>query len=218
MFSALWSELKAHLPYTLGITIVMTLVFGIVSLFRQGPWQEIEFESVHMGHIFISAIASSAVAYRMLRSWAIAMSVGVVFSIAFCTFSDAVLPNAGIKLFGFGDSGESVLEELLENTVFVLFFAVVGSFIGMARTGKFRVSIVAHSLHTLMSVVASLIYVLAKLAEFTGTDASWFTWAQTPAVMVTLFISVFLPCVLSDVVMPVAVVLSGKRLREKLAG
>lgn len=262
MGGALWAELKAHLPFTLGVTVAVVLAIGIISLFREAEWQR-EFRGAHMMHIFISAIVSSAVAFRQLRNVAIAMSVGIVFSIAFCTFSDAALPQAGAKLFNLQDShaeadahaegeahaeeeahdeaeahadgeaheegdahahaegdghaghgGHSVLDHFLDlnHLIFTLFFAVVGAFIGMARIGKLPVSIIAHSLHTTLSAVASLLYLLWVL------KTPWFEWAQAPAVLVTLFIAVFLPCILSDVVMPVVAALSGKRLREKLAG
>ncbi|MDE0022423.1 MAG: hypothetical protein OXT69_13730 [Candidatus Poribacteria bacterium] len=240
--SALWAELKTHLPFTLGVTVAVVVAIGVISLFREGEWQR-EFKGAHMMHIFISAIVSSAVAFRQLRNVAVAMSVGIVFSIAFCTFSDAALPQAGAKLFDLQDAhaeadahaeegdhaegdvhaesgahddhgGHSALDHFLDlkHLIFTLFFAVVGSFIGMARIGKFPVSIIAHSLHTTLSAIASLLFLLASL----GTP--WFEWGLAPAVIVTLFISVFLPCVLSDVVMPVVAALSGKRLREKLAG
>ncbi len=275
MGGVLWAELKAHLPFTLGVTVAVVLAIGVISLFREAEWQR-EFRGAHMMHIFISAIVSSAVAFRQLRNVAIAMSVGIVFSIAFCTFSDAALPQAGAKLFNLQDShaeadahaeeeahdeaeahadgeahdeaeahadeeahdeaeahaegeahdghddhgahdghgGHSVLDHFLDlnHLIFTLFFAVVGAFIGMARIGKLPVSIIAHSLHTTLSAVASLLYLLWVL------KTPWFGWAQAPAVLVTLFIAVFLPCILSDVVMPVVAAMSGKRLREKLAG
>ena len=221
--SRIAAEVMAHAPFTIGAVLSVTLVIGIASLYRETAWTNNFFESAHWLHIFVSAVASSAVAFRnlwndsndrQLRNIAGAMGIGVVFSILFCSISDSLVPQMGLKLFGIEAAHEhaghahGVHLDILENPIQVLFVAVVGSFLGIARLGG-KASFIAHALHSIASSAASLLFLLS------GMGVTWFTWANAPAVMAVLFLSVMVVCVLSDVIMPVGSVLTALRLKSR---
>ncbi|MBM3214040.1 hypothetical protein FJZ36_03890 [Candidatus Poribacteria bacterium] len=193
-------ELAHHLPFTALAVLTTVLVLGLVSQGRTEPWQESRFEFLHYVHLFASAIATTAVFWRYQRNALLAVGTGAAGSVIFCTLSDIVLPFLGGRLFGLPVSFGL---ELVESPLLVLGMALGGSLVGFVRLR--HLSIYSHSLHVFVSSFASLMYLL------THTSIAWFGWSHAPALVAVLVVAVFVPCCMSDLVMPVACTHCGLR-------
>ncbi len=191
---ALRLELRHHLPFTAGVTVLTAFAASVVV----GVWPGVaaatlSFEGAHLAHVFVSAVATTAVASRQRGGIALAAGLGVAGSIAFCTLSDILLPYAGAYLF----RAPVALEvELLESPIRVILVAVVGAVGGFAHMR--RLSVYSHSAHVLVSSVASVMYI------HTHAAGTWTGWGHALPMAAVLFVAVFLPCCMSDLVMPVA--------------
>lgn len=192
--AALRLELRHHLPFTVAVTVVTAVAAS--AAVRAWPGiaaSHLSFEGAHLTHVFVSAIATTAVASRQRASVALAAGLGIVGSIGFCTLSDVVLPYAGALLFR---APVSLDVELLEAPLKVVLAAVVGAAGGFVHMR--RLSVYSHSAHVLVSSLASVLYL------HTHAEGAWLDWGHAPAMAAVLFVSVFLPCCMSDLVMPVS--------------
>lgn len=190
---SLRSELSHHLPFTALAVIATVLVLGFLSQRRAERWDAAQFEALHYAHLFASAVATTAVFWRYRKDVLLAMGVGLVGSIVFCTASDIVLPYVGGRLMGIRVAFEL---EIIEAPLWVIVSTLLGTAVGFI--GFKRLSVYSHSAHVFISSLASLMYLL------THTSQLWFRWAHAPAVAFILLIAVFVPCCLSDLVMPVS--------------
>ena len=190
---ALSLELRHHLPFTASaVVMTMGLVALLVTLGVDFVGR-MAFPAAHFVHLFLSAVASTAVSWRQRPRIVLALAVGTGSAVSFCTVSDILLPFAGGYVAGFAPTFEV---ELLEAPVAVVGVALVGAAFGFVHLR--HLSVYSHSLHVVASTYASLGYLL------THVSGAWFGWGAAPAVMVILFIAVFVPCCLSDIIMPVA--------------
>jgi len=194
-------ELAHHLPFTTLAVVATVLILGVLSQRRTERWDGTSFELLHYLHLFASAIATTAIFWRYRRDILFAVGVGFVGAVTFCTMSDILLPYLGARLFGI----PVVLEwELLEAPLWVAGSTLLGTAVGFVR---FRhLTVYSHSVHVFVSAFASLMYLLTRTSQL------WFTWAHAPAVALILLVAVFLPCCLSDFVMPIACTHCGIRM------
>lgn len=191
---ALRLELRHHLPFTAGVTVVTAVVASVaVRAWPALSASHLSFEGAHLAHVFVSAVATTAVASRQRAGFAFAAALGIVGSIAFCTLSDILLPYAGALAFR---APVSLDVEILDAPVKVGLAAIAGAVGGFAHMR--RLSVYSHSAHVLVSSLASVLYV------HTHAGGAWVDWAHAPAMAAVLFVSVFLPCCMSDLVMPVS--------------
>jgi hypothetical protein len=191
--SSLGKELRHHLPFTTFAVVAATLAVGLLSSRRAGPWEEATFEGLHFFHIFISAVASTAVFWRYTRNVAAGIAVGVGAALLFCTLSDVVLPFVGGQLLRVPPRFEV---EVFESPALAGGVGLGGAVLGLVHLRY--LSIYSHSLHVIASSMASLMYLLVQGSRV------WFGWAEIPVVLAVLLVAVFVPCCLSDFVMPVA--------------
>jgi len=192
-------ELIRHAPYTIlgaviGIIIMVIVVFSGVS-------REIShalFYTLHPIHVVLSALATTAM-YRLngkSKLW-VAILVGYTGAIGIATLSDAIIPYLGGTLLQvpmefhipFIETGPMPFIGIAKWIV-VNAAAVIGIAIGYWKpTTRFP-----HFGHTLLSTWASL---------FSFTAFGVANWVPLlPAVFLFLFLSVWLPCCLSDIVYP----------------
>jgi hypothetical protein len=191
---ALRLELRHHLPFT----VIVTAVTAVAASVAVRTWPALvesgaSFEGAHVAHVFVSAVATTAVGSRQRGGPVLAAGLGIAGSIVFCTLSDILLPYAGALAFG---TPVSLDVEVLHAPVKVGLAAVAGAAGGFAHMR--RLSIYSHSAHVLVSSLASVLYV------HTHAAGAWADWAHAPEMAAVLFFSVFLPCCMSDLVMPVA--------------
>lgn len=190
-------ELKEHVPFTAFGAITGIIIMVIIVLANVPPAiSRTIFFTLHPLHVVLSAIATTAM-YRKYggeRVWATVL-VGYIGSVGIATLSDAIIPYLGGVLLNVEIAFEVpfIKEWWLINPA-----ALVGIAVGYwIPTTKFP-----HSGHVLLSTWASLFYFTAF-----GT-AQWLP--LLPFIFLFLFIAVWLPCCVSDIVVPLF--FTGKRL------
>ncbi len=189
MLRQIVSELTEHAPFTAigtasGIIIIAIIVFGNVS----AQISQTAFYTLHPLHVVLSAIATTAMyrKYSKGKVWA-AILIGYFGSIGIATLSDAVIPYLGGVLLNVEIEFEV---PFIEEWWLVNPAALIGIAIGFWRpTTKFP-----HLGHVLLSTGASALY-------FTAFGiAHWLP--LLPFIFLFLFLAVWIPCCLSDIVFP----------------
>ena len=197
MLRLIASELKEHVPFTVfgAITGIVIMVIIVLANVSSGVSQTI-FYTLHPLHVVFSALATTAMyrKYGSRRVWAVLL-VGYFGSIGIATLSDAVLPYLGGTLLNLEIEFEL---PFIEEWWLINPAALIGIAIGYLRpTTKFP-----HYGHVLLSTWASLFYFTAFSA------AQWIP--LLPFIFLFLFLAVWLPCCISDIVFPLLV--TGKKL------
>ena len=193
-------ELKNHAPFTAlgavtGIIIMVIIVFGDF-LDSISPVEEDVFYILHPAHVFLSALVTTSlfVGYSKRRTWvnrvSLAVVIGYTGSIGIGTISDSLIPYLGEVLLDLPHKHTHI--GFIEEPLRINIAAFAGIIIGYLRpTTK-----VPHAGHVLVSTWASLFHILMAL----GTTLSW---VQGIVIFVFLFLAVWLPCCVSDIVYPV---------------
>ena len=183
------AELKDHATFTAmgavtGIIIMVIVVLGNVpAQISQGA-----FFIFHPIHVLLSAMVTTAIykKHGNRKIWA-AIAIGYSGSIGIATLSDSIIPYLGGTLLGIEMEFHI---GFIEKWWLVNPLALVGIIVGYLRpTTKFP-----HSGHVLLSTWASLFY-------FTAFGiAHWIPLLHF--VFLFLFLAVWLPCCISDIVFP----------------
>ena len=183
-------ELGRHVPFTAlgaitGIIIMVIVVFGGVS----SSVSNTLFYILHPAHVLLSALATAAM-YRRYNSnskiWVLIL-IGWVGSIGIATLSDSIIPYLGGALLGVEMEFHV---GFIEKWWLINPLALIGIAIAYWRpTTEFP-----HAGHVLLSTWASLFY-------FTAFGiADWIPWL--PFIFLFLFIAVWIPCCVSDIIFP----------------
>jgi len=219
-------ELRAHAPFTM---LGASLGILFMLLFQQwlaGDRSVVLFGIFHPGHVFLSAVTTTAMfkIYSGKVKFLFILLIGYVGSVGIATVSDSVIPYAGEILLGVhveghghghsqvGGEGEhdgaaamvhSEKEEykhgmhigFLEEWYVVNPAAFSGILLGWCwpRTK------IPHFGHILLSIWASLFHVLMAI---NGTVSV----GQWVGIGFFLFLAVWLPCCVSDIVFPLLLV------------
>ncbi len=182
-------ELAEHTPFTAlgaatGIIIMVIIVLGNVP----AQISHAIFYTLHPLHVVLSALVTTAIykKYANGKIWA-AILIGYTGSIGIATLSDVIIPYLGGVLLNI-EIGFHI--PFIEEWWLVNPMALIGIAIGYWRpTTKFP-----HLGHVLLSTWASLFY-------FTAFGiARWIP--LLPFVFLFLFLAVWIPCCLSDIVFP----------------
>ena len=189
MISRIALELKSHIPFTAlgavtGIIIMVIIVFANVS----PQISQATFHTLHPLHVILSALTTTAMYMRYSKGklW-VAILIGYAGSIGIATLSDAVIPYLGGALLNIEMEFHM---PFIEKWWLVNPAALIGIAIGYWK----HTTKVPHSGHVLLSTWASLFY-------FTAFGiANWIP--LLPLIFVFLFLAVWLPCCLSDIVFP----------------
>jgi len=200
MLKRIANELWGHTPFTaLGaITGIIVMVIIILSNAPSQISQNI-FYSLHPLHVVLSALATTAMyrKYSKGKIWA-AILIGYLGSIGIATLSDAIIPYLGGALLDIEMEFhvpfiETELMPVIGIPKYLLVnsAAIIGITIGCWKpTTKFP-----HFGHVFLSTWASLFY-------FTAFGiARWLP--LLPFIFVFLFLAVWVPCCLSDIVFPI---------------
>ena len=189
MLRRVTSELAKHVPFTAfgaitGIIIMVIIVFGNVP----ASISQSTFYTLHPIHVILSALATTAMykKYGGGKIWATIL-IGYFGSIGIATISDVLVPYLGGALPGI--KMEFHLP-FIEKWWLINPLALIGIAIGYVRpTTK-----IPHFGHVLLSTWASLFY-------FTAFGVAY--WLPLlPAIFLFLFLAVWIPCCLSDIVFP----------------
>jgi hypothetical protein len=199
MLRRILSELKEHAPFT-AIGAVTGIIIMVIIIFADIPSSisETAFYTLHPLHVVLSALVTTAMYMRYSKGklWA-AILIGYAGSIGIATLSDAVIPFLGGTTLNIEIGFHAPFLETetfpylgLAKWVVINSAAIIGIAIGYwKQTTKFP-----HSGHVLLSTWASLFY-------FTAFGiAYWFP--LLPLIFIFLFLAVWIPCCLSDIVFP----------------
>jgi hypothetical protein len=208
MLKAIVHELKEHAPMTFsGAVVGMLLVF----FFRDISHHTAEnlFYVAHPAHVLLSAIATAAMYQRHqcpvdrknCNPFFLLM-VGFVGSIGIATLSDSLIPFFGERLLHMEHA--HVHAGFVEQPWLIYTMALLGIVIAYFNpTTKFP-----HLGHVLLSTFASMFHILMARHEAMNI-------LTYMVVMVFLFVSVWLPCCISDIVFPLLFVKSPNKVNKK---
>jgi hypothetical protein len=199
------AELSHHLPYTIVSSLIAMVVVWWFSLNQAqqygGPgWgQEVEwsFHVLHPLHVCLSAITSTAAFWRVKRRVLAAIAFGLVASVIPCGLSDYIVPFVGGRILG---QPMELHICLLEHPMVILPFLAMGVIGGFLLEQPLSSgSVFSHGAHVFISSLAALVYLVSY--GFTG----WLTDVQLVfPVLLVVVIAVWVPCCMSDIVIPVS--------------
>ncbi len=191
MFKHVLTELKDHFPFTVfgagtGI-IIMLWFYNIPASISYKIYY-----TLHPAHVLLSALVTASMYRRYTKEknslWPLLL-IGYCGSIGIATLSDAVIPYIGEIMLGLPHAEAHIgfIEEWwLVNPL---------AFLGIAIAYFKPTTTFPHAGHVLLSTWASLFHIIMA----TGDTLSWFSYG---ILFCFLFISVWLPCCVSDIVFP----------------
>ena len=200
MNSLILKELRHHGPFTLlGAAFGMACLFALQRLAPDAistERAEALFEFTHPLHVFLSALVTAAL-YKNYRGrprhsktgMLAVVLVGYFGSIGIATLSDCLIPYWGELLLGMEHAHPHL--GIVEMPVIINLAALLG--IGAAFFSSS--THFPHGGHVLLSTAASLFHVLRA-------QATSFTLPESIMISIFLFIAVWIPCCMSDIVFP----------------
>lgn len=210
-------ELTHHLPFTLvGSLIAMAAVWwfsaqhlnngGTDRLFQEA---KAAFHLFHPLHVCLSAIATTALFWRHDHHFWRAILVGSLGTTIPCGLSDYVFPYIGGRLLGQPmELHMCVVDHPQIFFPFLILGVIGGLWAEEHLTGSHLFS---HGAHILVSSAASLLYLISF--GFTG-------WMMDVRLVFPVFfvivLAVWIPCCISDIVVPAATTDSTCRHHEKI--
>jgi len=206
MFKRIVSELKEHAPFTAfgaitGIIIMVIIVLGdfISQTSQVSPYI---FYILHPLHIVLSALVTTSIymKYRRGKLWAVIL-IGYLGSIGIATISDSLIPYLGEVLLELPNREAHI--GFIEKWWLVNPAALIGVAIGYLRPA----TRLPHSGHVLISTWASLFHIIMAL----GSTVNWIAML---VIFLFLFLAVWIPCCLSDIVFPLLFVRKGLPLHD----
>lgn len=200
MKSLILKELRHHGPFTLlgalgSVAVILLIRFwapGFLSTDRAADL----FEFSHPLHVVLSAMVTAAI-FRNYKSkakhsqtgWLAVIAVGYVGSIGIATLSDCLIPYWAERLLGMERAQAHI--GIIEMPVIINFAALFG--IGFAYWQP--KTYFPHAGHVLLSMAASLFHILRA-------QAGAFGLLEGLLIALFLFVAVWIPCCLSDIVFP----------------
>ena len=190
------SELKNHIPFTFLATLIAIILVGII--YKESVLiSESFFNIIHPLHLFVSAIVSAAIFYKYKNNFSQALLIGIAGAIIIGSLSDIILPYLGGVLFQLKTSFHLFL---IEKPILTLLVVTTGSMIGITT----KVTKFPHFFHVLLSLFASLFYLLAFSTSL--------NFIHLISIFFIVFIAVLVPCCISDIIFPLLFV---RRKNEK---
>ena len=200
MIAQIYKELKNHAPFT-----VFGAISGIVIMFLfqnlPGKVSYNIFYILHPLHVVFSALVTASMyglhkcgrlSGKCLRGgcnfW-ILIFIGFAGSVGIATLSDSVIPYLGETLLKMPNRGIHI--GFIEKWWLINPLALIGIAIAYFRpTTK-----IPHLGHVLLSTWASLFHIIMALG-------AGLNWIQYIVVFLFLFLAVWIPCCVSDIVFP----------------
>lgn len=189
------TELLRHAPFT-ALGAITGIVLMLVAVHLPQSASERIFYAFHPMHVLLSALVTTGM-YRLYRGKGVSVVlIGYIGSIGIATISDILFPYLGGILLG---ATMELHLGFIEKWWLVNPLALLGIAIAYWKpTTEFP-----HAGHVLLSTWASLFYLTAF-----GGGIEW--TLVLPFVFLILFISVWFPCCLSDIIFPLLFVREGK--------
>jgi hypothetical protein len=207
------AELKSHLPFTL-LGASTGIVFMLLFRGLGKEHAQTLFSVFHPLHVMFSAMVTAALfeIHRKAKSFLLILIIGVVGSIGVATMSDCVLPYFGESILGAAIPTHAALHDhedgqkceenhdehhaqlhlgFIEEWYLVFPAALIGVLLAYFKPATH----LPHASHVLLSTWASSAHILMNTeADMTATLLA--------GVFIVLFLAVWLPCCVSDIVFP----------------
>ncbi len=205
MLKAIIAELREHAPFT-----IFGAASGIVMMifFSKMPFDAARniFYVFHPLHVLLSALVTASM-YELYRRgqlgrnsnlWLL-LVIGYVGSIGIATLSDSLIPYWGELLLKMPHSRAHI--GFIEKCWLINAMAVLGIAIAYFRPStKFP-----HAAHVLLSTWASLLHMIMAM---NGAVLGWLSYL---VMFIFLFVAVWIPCCVSDIVFPLLFVKDSSR-------
>ena len=216
------AELKGHAPFTLFGALAGLAFMLFFNKFGRS-YAPTLFSIFHPSHVLLSAMVTASMfgLHEKRRKFIYILIIGYFGSVGIATISDSVIPFIGERLTGLhvpshaevhNEQGQHHRDEMEHDSGLHLGFieewyivnpaAILGILIAyfLPRT-KFP-----HAAHVLISTWASSAHILMNTTD-------QITVGVIAAIFVILFIAVWLPCCISDIVFPLLFVESDLKLK-----
>ncbi len=179
-------ELKHHLPFTLKATILGIALVLILNFALNLNYNKEAFEIFHPLHVIASGAASAGVFYRYKKNLPLTILIGILSAIIVGTISDIIFPYLGAELLLLNPEFHL---PIIEEPIKILMAALIGSGLGISL----KQTRYSHSVHVLLSVFASLFYLLAFASP-----------GIIPLIIsiIVIVLAVVIPCCISDILFP----------------
>jgi len=195
MLKQILKELKIHAPFSIFGAITGIVVMILFQKLSSKVSYNI-FYTLHPIHVVLSALVTTSmyefhkcpVESRKCSIWVL-LVIGYVGSVGIATLSDSVIPYLGEILLNMPN--REIHIGFIEKWWLVNPLALLGVGIAYFRPRtKFP-----HAGHVLLSTWASLFHIIMAL----GQSLNWLIYA---VIFLFLFIAVWMPCCVSDIVFP----------------
>ncbi len=218
-------EMKAHLPFTLA-GAVLGAIFMLAFKDSSGSLKETFFNIAHPGHVVLSAMVTAAMfkIHSKYKNFFILLIIGWVGSLGIATLSDIIIPHfLGTQLLGVSVPAHSAMhQEQHENEnethpatqedahllckehdhkglhlAFIEEWYIINpaAILGIIIAYFWPKTKFPHAAHILVSTWASSSYILMQNGNPIDTLTAM-------GLILVLFIAVWLPCCLSDIIFP----------------
>jgi len=195
MMKRIGQELREHLPFTFfgALTGIMIMFFS--SRISHEIAHNV-FYVLHPLHVVLSALATASM-YELHRcpeargkcNIGVILVIGYVGSIGVATLSDSIIPYVGEILLNMPHREMHV--GFIEKWWLINPLAILG----IAIAYFWPATKFSHSGHVLLSTWASLFHIIMAMGEAVG-------WLLYVAVFLFLFLAVWVPCCVSDIIFP----------------
>lgn len=200
MFKKILTELEHHAPFTLFGAFIGILVVIFTRNISHDTAHHVFF-IIHPAHVFLSAYVTTSM-YRLHAkkniNIGVVLLVGYIGSIGIATLSDSIIPFIGESLLGLPHAHAHV--GFVEAWWLINPLAVLAILIAYIKPTTH----LFHSGHVFLSTWASLFHIIMAMGEAV-------TWPIYTVIFLFLFLAVWLPCCLSDIIFPV--LLTGKEVK-----
>ncbi len=211
---SLIDELMCHFPYAifsaaLGLIVLSLLEFsGLTKGVGGAPAKGMHmlFHSFHFLHLVFASTGALVMFSRYSNNIMKGFIVALLSALIFCTLSDIILPYVAGRFLGVSMRFHICLISEMHNIVPFLGIGLLNGLVISKNTAinKGFYSLGMHVGHILSSSLASLFYLVSE------GFGHWYP--QMGALFVILIIAVVVPCTLADIIVPVLVARSEKKV------
>ncbi len=222
--SAILVELREHIPFSVAAVALGLIAAGTICIMGYSGVEGYDgaavdphaghdhgggtdnparlfFHLFHPAHMLFSAAATSAMFCRYDRRPFKAIIIGLIGAIGVCGISDIFMPQVSLWVLNVHTPWHICV---LEHPGLVIPFAIVGVLMGVAASsGVIRSTFISHSLHVLMSTMASIFYMVGPLGMIAWID-------QIGKMFIFVVLAVVVPCCASDIIFPLFMSRSGR--------
>ena len=210
MLNQISKELRIHAPFTIFGAVTGVIIIALFQKLPSGLSYNI-FYVLHPIHVVLSALVTASM-YRLhtcerisgkcirgkCNLWFL-LIIGYIGSVGIATISDSIIPYLGEVMLKMPDRGIHL--GFIEKWWLVNPLAIIGVLIACFRpTTKFP-----HMGHVLLSTWASLFHIIMSIGS---KFLNWFVYL---AIFLFLFLAVWIPCCVSDIVFPLLFVKESRR-------